>query len=308
MLTAGGMSVCERIKDMKTFSLSGCGTALVTPFKGEEVDYEAFASLVDRQVKAGVHFLVPLGTTGETPCLDEEEKIRLLEITREHSGGLPVLAGVGTNSLKATLRNMSLLEGHGLDAFLIVVPYYNKPTQEGQYRYFRALAESTDKPLVIYNVPGRTGANMTAETTLKLAEFDNVVAIKEASSDYAQISKVIKYAPEGFVVLSGNDDETLSLMATGAKGVVSVASNIAPELVVRMVEAAGRGDFPVARQLHHRLSPLFKNCFIESNPIPVKAALSAMGLMENSLRLPLVCSSEATYKLMKETVTDLGLM
>lgn len=292
---------------MKNFSLSGCGTALVTPFKGEAVDYDAFASLVDRQVRAGVHFLVPLGTTGETPCLDDGEKIRLLEITKEHSDGLPVLAGVGTNSLKATLSNMKLLEPHGADAFLVVVPYYNKPTQEGQYQYFKALAENTGKPIVLYNVPGRTGVNMAAETTLRLAEIDNIVAVKEASSNYQQISKVIGAAPEGFSVLSGNDDETLSLMATGASGVVSVASNVAPELVVRMVEAAQRGDFSAARQLHHRLSPLFRNCFVESNPIPAKAALAGMGLIENTLRLPLVPASEATYKLMQDTVKDLGL-
>lgn len=292
---------------MKNFSLSGCGTALVTPFKGEAVDYDAFASLVDRQVRAGVHFLVPLGTTGETPCLDDGEKIRLLEITKEHSDGLPVLAGVGTNSLKATLSNMKLLEPHGADAFLVVVPYYNKPTQEGQYQYFKALAENTGKPIVLYNVPGRTGVNMAAETTLRLAEIDNIVAVKEASSNYQQISRVIGAAPEGFSVLSGNDDETLSLMATGASGVVSVASNVAPELVVRMVEAAQRGDFSAARQLHHRLSPLFRNCFVESNPIPAKAALAGMGLIENTLRLPLVPASEATYRLMQDTVKDLGL-
>lgn len=292
---------------MKTFNLSGCGTALVTPFKGETVDYAAFAALVDRQVNAGVHFLVPLGTTGETPCLDENEKIRLLEVAKEHAGGLPVLAGAGTNSLRATINNIRMLDGHGADAFLVVVPYYNKPTQEGQYQYFEALAENTGKPIVLYNVPGRTGVNMTAETTLRLAEIDNIVAVKEASSNYQQISEVIKYAPEGFSVLSGNDDETLSLMATGASGVVSVASNIAPELVVRMVEAAMRGDFPAARQLHHRLSPLFRNCFVESNPIPVKAALAAMGLVANTLRLPLVTATEATYRLMQETVRDLGL-
>lgn len=292
---------------MKNFSLSGCGTALVTPFKGEAVDYDAFASLVDRQVRAGVHFLVPLGTTGETPCLDDGEKIRLLEMTKEHSDGLPVLAGVGTNSLKATLSNMKLLEPHGADAFLVVVPYYNKPTQEGQYQYFKALAENTGKPIVLYNVPGRTGVNMAAETTLRLAEIDNIVAVKEASSNYQQISRVIGAAPEGFSVLSGNDDETLSLMATGASGVVSVASNVAPELVVRMVEAAQRGDFSAARQLHHRLSPLFRNCFVESNPIPAKAALAGMGLIENTLRLPLVPASEATYRLMQDTVKDLGL-
>lgn len=286
---------------------AGCGTALVTPFSGDEVDYSAFASLVDRQVSAGVSFLVPLGTTGETPCLEDEEKIRVLETAKEHSCGRPVMAGVGTNSLKGTVRNIRTLEGHGADAFLVVVPYYNKPTQSGQYEYFRAVAGSTDKPVIIYNVPGRTGANMSAETTLRLAEIENIVAVKEASSNYAQISEIIRNAPEGFNVLSGNDDETLSLMATGAAGVVSVASNVAPELVVRMVAAAAEGDFATARQLHHRLSPLFRNCFVESNPIPVKAALSAMGLIGNTLRLPLVPASEQTCRLMEKTVKELGL-
>ena len=157
---------------MNRFVLSGCGTALITPFKGGEVDYKAFAALVDRQVSAGIHFLVPLGSTGETPCLDDEEKVRILDLTKEHAEGLTVLAGVGTNSLKQTVRNMRLLDN--ADMFLVVVPYYNKPTAKGQYEYFKAVASETDKPVVLYNVPGRTGVNMTAETALKLAEIDNI--------------------------------------------------------------------------------------------------------------------------------------
>lgn len=288
--------------------LKGCGTALITPFRGGNVDYDTFAALVDRQVEAGMHFLVPLGTTGETPCLTDEEKIRILETAKEHSQGRPVMAGVGTNSLQGTIANMKLLEGHGADAFLVVVPYYNKPTQEGQYLYFKAVAESTDKPIVLYNVPGRTGVNMTAETTLRLAEIGNIVATKEASSDYAQISAVIRNAPEGFDVLSGNDDETLSLMATGAAGVISVASNVAPREMVALVEAMSDGDLKSARELHHRLSPLFRNCFVESNPIPVKAAMAVMGLIENTLRLPLVPASDSTAQLLAATVRALGLL
>lgn len=189
--------------------LSGCGTALITPFSNGEVDYQAYERLVDRQVAAGIDVLVPLGTTGETPCLEDDEKIRILQIAREHSAGKPIMVGGGTNSLKHTLRSMQLLAPYGVDAFLIVVPYYNKPTQEGQYQYFKAVAESTDKPIVLYNVPGRTGSNMNAETTLRLAEIPNITAIKEASGNRAQIEEILRNAPSDFQVLSGNDDDTL---------------------------------------------------------------------------------------------------
>lgn len=293
---------------MKNLNLSGCGTALVTPFRDGEVDYAAFSALVDRQIAAGIHFLVPLGTTGETPCLSDEERIRLLEITVEKCGGRPVVVGGGTNSLVQTVRSIRLLEPYGADAFLIVVPYYNKPTQEGIYEYFKAVADAAGKPVVMYNVPSRTGVNMTAETALRLAEIENIVAVKEASGNYAQISEIIRNAPEGFSVLSGNDDETLSLMATGAAGVISVASNIAPGMMVEMVEAMQDNDLPKARALHHRLSPLFRNCFVESNPVPVKAGLAAMGLVMEEYRLPLVPGTRKTYELMRKTVEDLGLL
>ena len=254
-------------------------------------------------MSAGIHFLVPLGSTGETPCLDDEEKVRILDLTKEHAEGLTVLAGVGTNSLKQTVRNMRLLDN--ADMFLVVVPYYNKPTAKGQYEYFKAVASETDKPVVLYNVPGRTGVNMTAETALKLAEIDNIVAIKEASGDFAQITSIIRNAPEDFAVLSGNDDDTLKLMQEGAAGVISVASNIAPELMVKLVESAASGDFYSAGQMHERLMPLFRNCFIESNPMPVKAGLAAMGFIENELRLPLVPCERSTYDIMAETVKAL---
>lgn len=293
---------------MKNLNLSGCGTALVTPFRDGEVDYAAFSALVDRQIAAGIHFLVPLGTTGETPCLSDEERIRLLEITVEKCAGRPVVVGGGTNSLVQTVRSIRLLEPYGADAFLIVVPYYNKPTQEGIYEYFKAVADVAGKPVVMYNVPSRTGVNMTAETALRLAEIENIVAVKEASGNYAQISEIIRNAPEGFSVLSGNDDETLSLMATGAAGVISVASNIAPGMMVEMVEALQDNDLPKARALHHRLSPLFRNCFVESNPVPVKAGLAAMGLAMEEYRLPLVPGTRKTYELMRKTVEDLGLL
>ena len=294
---------------MREYVFSGCGTALITPFKGGEVDYEAYAKLIDRQVDAGIDFLVPLGTTAETPCLMDDEKIKLLELTKEHAKGKKLLVGAGTNSLQHTIKNIKILELHGADAFLIVVPYYNKPTQEGMYQYFKAVAESTDKSIVLYNVPGRTGSNLAVETTLRLArDVENIVAIKEASGNYAQISQIISQRPEGFAVLSGNDDETLSLMSTGAQGVISVASNIAPRLVVALTNALKAYDMDSARLLHYELMPLFRNCFVESNPIPTKAAMNAMGLISNELRLPLVPATENTYKLMIETLKGLALL
>ena len=292
---------------MKNIDLTGCGTALITPFRNGEVDYDAFAALVDRQVAAGIDFLVPLGTTGETPCLEDDERIKVLQTAKEHGGGLPILVGGGTNSLKHTVRSMQMLDPHGVDAFLIVVPYYNKPTQEGQYQYFKAVAESTDKPIVLYNVPGRTGANMTAETTLRLAEIDNIVAVKEASGNRAQIEEILRNAPKDFAVLSGNDDDTIWMMEQGGAGIISVASNVAPVQMAEFVSAMKEGRWEMAREMNEKLTPLFTNCFVESNPIPAKAALAAMGLIQNELRLPLAPSQQSTYDLMVRTIKDLGL-
>lgn len=291
---------------MNKIDLSGCGTALITPFRNGEVDYDAFAALVDRQVAAGIDVLVPLGTTGETPCLEDDERIKVLQIAKEHGNGLPIIAGGGTNSLQHTIRSMRQLEPYGVDAFLIVVPYYNKPTQEGQYQYFKAVAESIDKPIVLYNVPGRTGANMSAETTLRLAEIDNIVAVKEASGNREQIMEILRNAPEGFQVLSGNDDDTLWMMQQGGAGIISVASNVAPKHMADFIGAIREGDMAKAEALNKELTPLFINCFVESNPIPAKAAMAAMGLIRNELRLPLVPSQQGTYDLMVETISALG--
>ena len=271
---------------MKPLTLKGCGTALFTPFKDGKVDEAAFAATVRRQVEAGIHFLVPLGTTGETPCLSVAERQRVLALARENAPGKTLLVGGGTNSLTATLESMAQLPD--ADAYLIVVPYYNKPNQTGLYEYYKAVAGSTDKPIVIYNVPGRTGANITAETTLRLA-----------------ISEIIRCKPAGFSVLSGNDDETLSLMATGADGVVSVASNVAPREMVALVEALQEDDMVKARAYHHLLSPLFKACFVEPNPIPGKYAMARLGLMRNELRLPLVPASPKTEELIAKTLDEL---
>ena len=293
---------------MYNIDLTGCGTALITPFRNGEVDYDAFAALVDRQVEAGIDFLVPLGTTGETPCLEDEERIKVLQVTKEHSQGRPVVVGGGTNSLQHTIRSMKMLEPYGVDAFLIVVPYYNKPTQEGQYQYFKAVAEATEKPIVLYNVPGRTGVNMTAETALRLAQIPNIVAIKEASGNREQIEAILAGAPEGFQVLSGNDDDTLWMMKQGGAGIISVASNIAPALLSEFTGAIRSGKMEKAEALNEKLTPLFNNCFVESNPIPAKAAMYAMGLIENELRLPLVPCQQSTYDLMVETIKPLGLL
>lgn len=286
----------------------GLATALVTPFVDGEVDWQAFRNLVRRQVAAGVDFLVPLGSTAETPCLTDAEKVKILEIAREESNGLPIVAGAGSNSLTATVRNMRLLDGHGADAYLIVVPFYNKPTQEGLYQYFKAVAEETDRQVILYNVPGRTGTNMKTETTLRLAEIPNITAVKEASGNLAQIIDIKRQAPEGFAVLSGNDDQTLPLMACGADGVISVASNVAPEQMKALTRAVAASDLKEAIRLNNSLMPLYHACFVESNPIPAKAALSLMGLCRDEMRLPLLPATGGTRTLLADVLRKLQLL
>lgn len=286
----------------------GLATALVTPFVDGEVDWKAFRNLVRRQVEAGVDFLVPLGSTAETPCLTDAEKVKILEIAREESNGLPIVAGAGSNSLTATVQNMRLLDGHGADAYLIVVPFYNKPTQEGLYQYFKAVAEETDRQVILYNVPGRTGTNMKTETTLRLAEIPNVTAVKEASGDLAQIIDIKRQAPADFTVLSGNDDQTLPLMACGADGVISVASNMAPKQMKALTRAVAASDLKEAIRLNNSLMPLYHACFVESNPIPAKAALSLMGLCSDEMRLPLLPATEGTRTLLADVLRKLELL
>lgn len=286
----------------------GLATALVTPFVDGEVDWKAFRNLVRRQVEAGVDFLVPLGSTAETPCLTDAEKVKILEIAREESNGLPIVAGAGSNSLTATVQNMRLLDGHGADAYLIVVPFYNKPTQEGLYQYFKAVAEETDRQVILYNVPGRTGTNMKTETTLRLAEIPNITAVKEASGDLAQIIDIKRQAPEGFTVLSGNDDQTLPLMACGADGVISVASNMAPKQMKALIRAVAASDLKEAIRLNNSLMPLYHACFVESNPIPAKAALSLMGLCSDEMRLPLLPATGGTRTLLADVLRKLELL
>lgn len=289
---------------MKALDLHGCGTALLTPFKKNEVDYESFAATVDWQVETGIDFLVPLGTTGETPTLTESEKLQVLEVTLQHAKGRPVMAGVGSNSLAGTLANIRLLQD--ADAFLVVVPFYNKPPQRGMYQYFKAVAESTDKPIVLYNVPGRTGSNIEAETVLKLAQdVPNIVGIKEASGKMDQAMKILSGKPDGFGLLSGNDDDTFELMKAGAAGVISVASNVFPSAMADFVHALEAGKYDEAEKMNARLKPLFKALFVEPNPIPAKAAMAQLGLMENSLRLPLVPATPETEALLQQTLKEL---
>lgn len=286
----------------------GLATALVTPFVDGEVDWKAFRNLVRRQVEAGVDFLVPLGSTAETPCLTDAEKVKILEIAREESNGLPIVAGAGSNSLTATVHNMRLLDGHGADAYLIVVPFYNKPTQDGLYQYFKAVAEETDRQVILYNVPGRTGTNMKTETTLRLAEIPNITAVKEASGDIAQIIDIKRQASANFTVLSGNDDQTLPLMACGADGVISVASNVAPKQMKALTSAVAASDLKEAIRLNNSLMPLYHACFVESNPIPAKAALSLMGLCRDEMRLPLLAATEGTRTLLVDVLRKLELL
>ena len=284
--------------------LKGLGTALLTPFKGKEVDYDAFAATVDWQVEAGTDFLVPLGTTGETPTLSDSEKLQVLEVTLQHAQGRPVVAGVGSNSVSGTLANIRLLQD--ADAFLVVVPFYNKPPQRGIYQYFKEIAQATAKPVIIYNVPGRTGSNIEADTTLALArDIPNIAGIKEASGNFAQIKAILDGRPQGFSVLSGNDDDTFNLMKAGADGVISVASNVFPSAVADFVHALQAGRFEEAEGMDRQLHPLFKNLFVESNPIPAKAAMAQLGLMENSLRLPLVPATPETEEIIRETLKNL---
>ena len=292
--------------------LRGCATALVTPFKaGGEIDVERFRALVERQLDGGVRLLVPCGTTGESVTMSaEEDRLLIEETVRLARGRAHVIAGAGSNSTSHAIEYSLAAREAGADAVLIVAPYYNKPTQNGLYAHFRAVAEAVSGlAVVVYNVPGRTSSNITAETTLRLArDCENVVATKEASGNLSQIMAILRERPEGFRVLSGDDAITLPMLALGADGLISVASNEAPDLMSQMVDAALAGDWERARGLHYRLLPLMEVNFIESSPGPVKAALALLGLIEEELRLPLVSVEEKTRARVREVITELGLL
>jgi 4-hydroxy-tetrahydrodipicolinate synthase len=293
--------------------MRGCATALVTPFGSDGgVDIERMSALVARQCEAGVRLLVPCGTTGESVTMSEDENRRVIsatvEVAKEH--GARVIAGAGSNSTAHAVSNALAAQAAGADAVLIVAPYYNKPTQEGLYQHFRTVAEAVAPlPVMLYNVPGRTSSNIAAETTLRLArDIENVAAVKEASGNLAQIMEILRRRPEGFLVLSGDDAMTFAMLALGADGLVSVASNEAPGPMSRLVDAALAGRWDEARELHYRWLPLMDVNFIESSPGPVKAAMALMNLLEENLRLPLVPVTDETRGRVREVLVELGLL
>jgi 4-hydroxy-tetrahydrodipicolinate synthase len=270
--------------------LTGCGTALVTPFaSGGSLDEPALRRLVDWQIDEGIHFLVPCGSTGEAATMSADEHRRVVEIVVEQARGrVPVVAGAGSNDTKRAVAMSRQMKAAGATHLLHVSPMYNKPPQRGIIAHFRAVADATDLPVIVYNVPGRTGSNIEAKTTLTLATVPNIVAVKEASGNLAQIADVIRERPDDFSVLSGDDELTLAVMAAGGDGVISVVSNATPHAMSALVEQAAAGRIADARALHERLLAWMRAAFVESNPIPVKAALAMMGRIENALRLPLV--------------------
>jgi 4-hydroxy-tetrahydrodipicolinate synthase len=288
---------------------TGVGTALITPFtQSGAVDEAGVKRLARRQIDAGVHFLVPCGTTGETPTLTDAERRRIVElVVGEAAGRVPVLAGAGGYDTKGVAHAAREMEKAGAQGLLSVTPYYNKPTPEGLYQHFKAVAEATPLPIVLYNVPGRTGCNIDATTCARLATIPTIVGVKEASGNIQQMVEVCRAVPEDFLVLSGDDALTLPLMAVGGRGIISVASNEIPAEMSQMVEAAERGDFATARQIHTRLLPLLLGNFIESNPGPVKFAMAAMGLCEDVFRLPMVSPRPAAKDKLLGILKELGL-
>jgi len=297
---------------MKTDWMRGCATALVTPFRADgAIDEDRLRALVERQINGGVRLLVPCGTTGESATMTEEEDGRVIAITVEVARDRArVSAGAGSNATAAAIEYSKRARDLGADAVLQVAPWYNKPTQEGLYAHFRAIAEAIpDTPVMLYNVPGRTSSNIAAQTTLRLArDCENIVAVKEASGNLSQIMEILRERPENFCVLSGDDAVTLPLIALGAEGIVSVASNEIPDLMSRLTEFALAGNWTEARALHYQLLPLMEVNFIESSPGPVKAAMAMMGLLEENFRLPLVPIQEKSRARIREVITDLGLL
>ncbi|HPN08433.1 MAG TPA: 4-hydroxy-tetrahydrodipicolinate synthase [Syntrophales bacterium] len=287
----------------------GAITALVTPFKNEKVDEAALRDLIEFQIANGIDGLVPCGTTGESPTLSHDEHDRVIEITIDAAKKrVPVIAGTGSNSTAEALRLTRHAYEAGADGALIACPYYNKPTQEGLYRHYQLIAKSVPLPIIPYNIPGRTGVNMSPELMARLAEIDNIVGVKEASGSLKQMNDVLDLCGPEFDVLSGDDGFTLPLMAIGGKGVISVASNIVPADMAAMVDAAEAGDFAAARALHAKMSPLFDVLFIEVNPIPVKAALALMGRIVCEYRLPLCPMAPANHEKLKAALTRYGLI
>ena len=288
----------------------GCGTALVTPFTADgAVDEAAVRRLAKRQIDAGVHFLVPCGTTGESPTLSEDERVRVVSLVVEVADGeVPVLAGAGGYDTRAVIGSALRMKRVGAAGILSVTPYYNKPTQEGLFEHYSAIAGEVGLPIIVYNVPGRTGCNVEVPTLVRLSDVPNIVGVKEASGNISQICAVCSAVPEQFVVLSGDDALTLPVMSVGGHGVISVSSNEVPAEMVEMVETAARGDFAAARRIHARLFPLMQVNFVESNPGPVKCAMAAMGLLEEHFRLPMVPPAAASRARIRTVLETTGLL
>ena len=290
--------------------IHGCGTALVTPFRRDgSLDEAALRRLVQFQLREGIDFLVPCGTTGENPTLTRREHLRVVEITLEEAQGrVPVLAGAGGYNTEEVIDLAGEIEALGADGLLSVTPYYNKPTPEGLYQHFKALAAATRLPIVVYNVPGRTGTNVDAATLARLATIENVVGVKEASGNIAQMAMICNTVPESFAVLSGDDSITLPLMVLGGRGVISVASNEIPAEMSRLAALCLEGNFVAAREIHRRYLPLMEINFVESNPGPVKAALALMGLIDPVYRLPMVPPQPANQAKIEKVLESLGLL
>jgi 4-hydroxy-tetrahydrodipicolinate synthase len=291
--------------------LRGCGTALVTPFHQDgTIDETALRNLVSWQIESGIDFLVPCGTTGETPTLTHEEWLRVIEITVEVTAGrVPILAGATSNSTQeAVTKAKEVAAIAGVDAILTASPYYNKPTQEGQYRHFRAIAEAVEKPIILYNVPGRTSANIEPSTLARLAEVPNVVGVKEASGNMSQIAEVCNVVPQDFLVFSGDDAITLPVIALGGVGIISVASNEIPHEMAEMTRAALNNDWDTARRIHRKFLPLMQANFIESSPLPVKAVLAMMGKIEEMYRLPLLPMRRDTRSRLQKVAIEAGVV
>ena len=291
-------------------AFTGVGTALVTPFTQRgEVDDAAVRRLARRQIDGGVHFLCPCGTTGESPTLTAAERLRIVEIVVDEAGGkLPVLAGAGGYDTRELIHAAGEMADRGVSGFLSVTPYYNKPTQEGLFQHYRAFAESTPLPIIVYNVPGRTGVNVEVATLARLAQIPNIVGVKEASGNVPQMCEICNAVPDDFLVLSGDDGLTLPLMAIGGHGIISVAANEIPTEMAQMVEAAERNDFAAARAVHARIQPLMSVNFVESNPGPVKSAMAAMGLVEEIYRLPIVAPRPESKQKIVQVLKELGLL
>jgi 4-hydroxy-tetrahydrodipicolinate synthase len=290
-------------------AFTGCGTALVTPFtRSGALDEAGVRRLARRQIDAGIHFLVPCGTTGETPTLTGDERLRVVEIVvAEARGVVPVLAGAGGYNTHEVVETAQQMARVGADGILSVAPYYNKPTPEGLYQHYKAIADAVPLPVIVYNVPGRTGVNVDVATIVRLSAVPNIVGVKEASGNMTQMCEICGAVPDDFLVLSGDDALTLPVMSIGGRGIVSVASNEAPSEMARMVEAAEAGDFKTARRLHRELLPLMQINFVESSPIPVKAAMAMMGLLEEVFRLPLVPPRPSSRDRIAQVLRDRGL-